>query len=74
MDLSDKKLRNSSLGFGALVAVVGGGIELGKNWKKLDTKGKVMTGLKWLGIGAASSVVAYGTECGRRQYLRPCAL
>lgn len=71
MDLSDRQLRNSSLGFGAMVAVVGGGIELGLKWKKLDTKGKVLTGLKWLGIGAASSIAAFGTECGRRQFLRP---
>lgn len=74
MDFSDRQLRNSSLGFGALVAIVGGGIELRANWKKLDTKGKVLTGLKWLGIGAGASIVAFGTECGRRQYLRPRSL
>lgn len=74
MDLSDRRLRNSSLGFGALVAVVGGGIELGVNWKKLDTKGKVLTGLKWLCIGVGTSFLAYGTECGRRQFLRPRAV
>ena len=74
MDLSDRQLRNSSLGFGVLVAVVGGGIDIGVNWKKLDTKGTVLTGLKWLCIGTVTSIVAFGTECGRRQYLRPRAV
>ena len=74
MDLSDRQLRNSSLGFGAMVAVAGGGVELGVKWKKLDTKGKIKVGLKWLLIGAGTSAVAFGTECGRRQYLRPHAI
>lgn len=74
MDLSDRQLRNSALGFGVMVAMAGGGIELGVRWKKLDTKGKIKVGLKWLLIGAGTSVVAFGTECGRRQYLRPRAV
>lgn len=70
MDLSDRQLRNSSLSLGAMVAVVGGGIELGVRWQKLDTRGKIKVGLRWLLIGTGTTLVEYG----RRQWLRPSAM
>ena len=70
MDLSDRQLRNSSLSLGAMVAVVGGGIELGVRWQKLDTRGKIKVGLRWLLIGAGTTLVEYG----RRQLLRPSVM
>ena len=70
MDLADRQLRNSSLGLGALVTIVGGGIELGVRWQKLDTRGKIKVGLRWLLIGAGTTLVEYG----RRQWLRPSAM
>lgn len=74
MDLSDTNLRNSSIGLGVIVALIGGSVELKKKWKERDAKGRFLIGLKWLGIGAASALASYGFECGRRQYLRPCEI
>lgn len=70
-DLTNMDLASASIPFGAAVAVVGGAIDLSKNWDELDTKGKLKKVGKWLLIGGAVTLVSHVGECSRRQFLRP---
>ena len=71
MDASDKRLVKPAASIGVVVFVAGAAYDLGKNWKHLDTKGKIIKSLKWLGIGSGAALLTLGCECGYRQSFRP---